>query len=101
MPRSNRPRRGRKNESQEPEPLDLGRTRLGIPRSVVKRGVEYTVQTSTGANAEEDKTWTCPHCHLVINRGVSHTVAWDTVRGAETRRHFHNHCWTSFQGPLL
>jgi hypothetical protein len=38
---------------------------------------------------------------MQITKGISHIVAWDSVRGVETRRHFHNACWKSFQGPLL
>jgi hypothetical protein len=38
---------------------------------------------------------------LQISKGLSHIVAWDELRGVETRRHFHNACWKSFQGPLL
>jgi hypothetical protein len=38
---------------------------------------------------------------LQITKGISHIVAWDSVRGVETRRHFHNACWKSFQGQLL
>jgi hypothetical protein len=38
---------------------------------------------------------------LQIAKGVSHIVAWDEIRGVDTRRHFHNSCWKSFQGPLL
>lgn len=101
MPRSNRPKRGRGGKREEPEELDLDRVRRGIPRTVVKRGVEYTVQTSTGSNSEDGKSWVCPHCNMPIQKGLAHTVAWDAVRGLDTRRHFHNACWTSFQGPLL
>ena len=99
MPRHNRPRGSKRNH--EPEELNLSAARLGIRRTEVKRGVEYTTQTSVGANADDAKTWVCPHCHLQIAKGVSHIVAWDSVRGVETRRHFHNACWKSFQGPLL
>ena len=83
------------------EPLDLDRVRIGVKRTEIKRGVEYSVQTSSGQSAEEDKSWVCPHCNLAISKGQSHTVAWDSVRGVETRRHFHNSCWKAFQGPLL
>ncbi|WP_296629994.1 hypothetical protein [Rhodoluna sp.] len=98
MPRSNRPKRSKK---EEPEELDFSTVRFGFRRTEIKRGVEYTTQTTVGANAEDDKVWVCPHCHLQIAKGVSHIVAWDEVRGVETRRHFHNACWKSFQGPLL
>jgi hypothetical protein len=83
------------------QPLDLDRVRIGVKRIETKRGVEYSVQTTTGRNAEEDKSWVCPHCNLAISKGQNHTVAWDSVRGVETRRHFHNSCWKAFQGPLL
>lgn len=99
MPRNNRPRGFKKQ--QEPEDLNLSLARMGVRRNEIKRGVEYTTQTSVGANADEDKSWVCPHCHLQITKGVSHIVAWDAVRGVDTRRHFHNACWKSFQGPLL
>ena len=99
MGRSNRPK-GAKPRQEEPEELNLAVVRLGVRRSEIKRGVEYTVQATIGANAEEDKTWICPHCHLDISKGLSHLVAWDSVRGVETRRHFHSACWKSYQGVL-
>ena len=99
MGRSNRPK-GSKTRQDEPEELSLVVARLGVRRSENKRGVEYTVQTSVGANAEDDKTWICPNCHLEISKGLSHLVAWDTVRGVDTRRHFHTACWKSYQGVL-
>jgi len=83
------------------QPLDMDRVRIGVKKLETKRGVEYSVQTSIGQNAEDDKTWVCPHCNQSITKGQSHTVAWDSVRGVETRRHFHNACWKAFQGPLL
>lgn len=100
MPRSNRPKRGRQKQ-ESGEELDLSTVRLGLRRSEIKRGVEYTTQTSIGANADDGKTWICPHCNLQIGKGLSHIVAWDAIRGVETRRHFHTACWKSFQGPLL
>ncbi len=99
MPRNNRPKRGKR--MAEPQELDLSAVRLGIRREEIKRGVAYKTQTSIGANAEDNKAWVCPHCHLQITKGINHTVAWDSVRGVETRRHFHNACWKAFQGPLL
>jgi Ribonuclease G/E len=83
------------------QPLDLDRVRIGVKRIETKRGVEYSVQTTTGQNAEQDKSWVCPHCNLAISKGQNHTVAWDSDRGVDTRRHFHNSCWKAFQGPLL
>ena len=100
MPRSNRPR-GAKRQSEEPAELNLDVLRTGIKRTEIRRGVEYQVQSTIGANADQDKLWICPHCHGEITKGIAHTVAWDAVRGVGTRRHFHNACWKSFQGPLL
>jgi hypothetical protein len=79
----------------------MDRVRSGTKRTELKRGIPYTVQTSTGRNAESDKSWVCPHCNLDITVGISHIVAWDEVRGVDTRRHFHTNCWAKFQGTLL
>lgn len=98
MPRSNRPRGSKKIET---EAFETTNARMGLRREELKRGVSYTVQTSVGANAEDGKSWICPHCNLAINKGLSHLVAWDSVRGVDTRRHFHSACWNSFQGSLL
>ncbi|WP_138275543.1 MULTISPECIES: ATP/GTP-binding protein [Rhodoluna] len=98
MPRSNRSRRAKPEVHEE---LEFSASRYGIRNVEVKRGVEYTTQTSVGANADDGKSWTCPNCNLQINKGLSHIVAWDSVRGVDTRRHFHNACWKQFQGPLL
>jgi hypothetical protein len=83
------------------QPLDLEKVRIGIKRTEFKRGVEFAAQTTAGARADDDKSWVCPNCNLSITKGQNHTVAWDAVRGVETRRHFHNACWKAFQGPLL
>lgn len=98
MPRSNRPKRSRQEVTPE---LNLDAVRAGIKRIEFKNGVEYNVQTTTGARADDDKSWVCPHCNLTINKGTAHTVAWDAHRDVSTRRHFHNACWKSFQGKLL
>ena len=98
MPRNNRDRRKRKDE--EPEELRIDQLR-GFRTTVVKRGVEYTVQSTNGVSEDREKTWVCPHCHITIQQGTPHTVAWDAHRGVDGRRHFHNACWRSFQGPLL
>jgi ribosomal protein L37AE/L43A len=100
MPRSNRPKRKRGQSDEVPE-LNLDAVRAGIKRTEIKNGVEYNVQTTTGARADDDKIWVCPHCHLNITKGIAHTVAWDAHRDISTRRHFHNACWKSFQGKLL
>jgi len=33
------------------QPLDLERVRIGVKRTELKRGVEYSVQTTTGAKS--------------------------------------------------
>lgn len=87
-----------------PEPqyreLDFSMLKMSLPHTVVKRGVEFTVQQTSGSNAEEGKSWVCPVCVISIEPGVMHTVAWDTHRGVQTRRHFHNHCFKIFDGLL-
>lgn len=98
MPRSNRPKRSKR---EEPEEINLGSVRFGSRRTEIKRGVPYTVQPTAGRNAEEDKSWVCPNCSLTISPGTNHLVAWDEVRGVDTRRHFHTTCWSKFQGTLL
>jgi hypothetical protein len=98
MPRSNRPKRGKRGE---PEELNLAAVRFGSRRSETKRGVVYIVQPTSGQNADDDKSWTCPNCHKSITPGTNHLVAWDDIRGVDTRRHFHTSCWSMFQGPLL
>jgi len=87
-----------------PEPqyreLDFSMLKRSLPHTVVKRGVEFTVQQTSGSNAEEGKSWLCPVCVISIEPGMMHTVAWDTHRGVQTRRHFHNHCFKIFDGLL-
>lgn len=101
MAKGSRRKNGATNPKKEYRELDLNLVRLSMPRTVVKRGIEFQVQDSTGANAESGKTWTCKVCSLIIEQGTAHTVAWDSHRGVETRRHFHNHCWKLFDGVLL
>lgn len=98
MARSNRPK-GSKRE--EPEELNIASVRFGSRRTETKRGVIYTVQPTSGQNADEDKSWVCANCDLSIMPGTNHLVAWDDVRGVDTRRHFHTACWSKFQGSLL
>jgi hypothetical protein len=94
--------RGKKRRQPEVriEELDLNRVRLSLPKTEIKRGVEYQVQQSAGRGAEEGKVWLCPVCSITIEQGITHTVAWDLHRGVQTRRHFHNHCWKLFDGML-
>ncbi|MEY3966996.1 MAG: hypothetical protein RLZ96_522 [Actinomycetota bacterium] len=94
-----RRRRGRQHRQQRD--LDITRLRMSLPSVVQKRGVEFQVQQTTGANAEEGKSWICPVCSIDIEPGVVHTVAWDLHRGVNTRRHFHNHCFKIFDGELF
>jgi hypothetical protein len=102
MPRNNRTARsGRKAKPIEvEEDLKLDQVRSSLRRTVTRRGVEYVVQNVSG-NSDVDKTWICPHCNVDIKTGTAHVVAWDAIRGVDTRRHFHTQCFNSFQGPLL
>ncbi|MFM1950673.1 MAG: hypothetical protein RL418_360 [Actinomycetota bacterium] len=98
MQKGNRRRSKAKREYRE---LDFSTLKMSLPHTVIKRGVEYQVQQTTGSNAEEGKTWVCPVCVISIEPGVVHTVAWDLHRGVQTRRHFHNHCFKIFDGELF
>ena len=102
MPRNNRTARGgRKAKPEESEAeLKLDALRSSIPREVVRGVHVFTVQNVSG-NAPDGKTWVCPNCNVEIKTGTAHVVAWDTIRGVGTRRHFHSACFKSFQGPLL
>lgn len=98
MPRSNRPRRAPKRTEQE---STVGKHVLyGNRTTVVKRGIEYTVQSHSGSADDDNKSWACPHCNIRIERGTPHIVAWDE-RGSQVRRHFHTECWKKWQGQVL
>ena len=99
MPRNNRPK-GYKNSGDDDEPMDIRRLRDGIAKTVMKNGIEFTVQTTSGRNADGDKRWICPGCNLNFGPGISHVVVWETDLGPQNRRHFHNVCWQKFQGRL-
>lgn len=94
MPRSNRPRGGKR---EDPEPLDVDRLKTGFRRTETKRGYSYVVQPISAAKAL--KVYTCPGCNLSVDIGVSHLVAWrtDGIMGEHNdvseRRHWHQHCW--------
>lgn len=90
MPRSNRRR---------PEPNDGSFDRLltGWKRTEVRRGMSWTVQPVSAAQAQ--KAYTCPGCGREVALGVAHLVAWrsDGVLGdaadLAARRHWHSNCW--------
>jgi hypothetical protein len=94
MPRSNRPKRGKRDE---PEPLNIDRLKTGFRRTEHKRGREYVVQPISESNAI--KVYSCPGCTVPIEPGLAHLVAWrtDGIMGAHNdvadRRHWHKHCW--------
>lgn len=91
MPRSHRPRR------EPARDASFERLLAGWKRNEVRRGVEYTVQPVSAAQAQ--KPYTCPGCGRVIEPGTAHVVTWraDGVLGADAdlaaRRHWHQHCW--------
>jgi len=91
MPRSRRRR---------PEPArgdSFERFVAGFQRSERRRGVEWTVQPVSGAQAR--KTYVCPGCGGTIEIGAAHVVTWraDGILGdaadLAARRHWHTHCW--------
>ncbi|WP_106814112.1 hypothetical protein [Microbacterium timonense] len=91
MPRSNR----RRPDAGGDESFE--RLLAGWKRGEVKRGVEWTVQPVSAAQAQ--KPYTCPGCGGQIDIGVAHVVTWraDGVLGdaadLAARRHWHQHCW--------
>jgi len=100
MGRNNKPK-GFKRATDEDEPIDVIRLRDGIKKTVIKNGIEFSVQTTSGKTAEESKQWICPFCSISFGPGVSHLVAWESAYGPEKRRHFHIACWQKFQGRLF
>lgn len=94
MPRSNRPKKGKR---EEPEPLNLERLSASFRRTETKGGYSWVVQPISAARAL--KVYSCPGCGLTIAPGVAHLVAWrtDGIMGehddVSERRHWHQHCW--------
>ena len=99
VPRSNRPKKAKKQQ-EEPE-LNLDLARRGTKRIETRRGEDYYVQTTNGQNAEEGKSWICPNCNIAITKGTPHVVAWSVERSIELRRHFHTNCWAGYTGVIL
>lgn len=91
MPRSNR----RIPESAGDDSFE--RLLAGFKRTEMRRGVGWTVQPVSAAQAQ--KAYTCPGCGRPVEVGVAHLVAWraDGVMGdaadLAARRHWHRHCW--------
>lgn len=81
--------------------MDIARLRDGIKKTVIKNGIEFQVQTTSGKTADGNKTWLCPGCNLNFGPGISHVVVWEASMGVSQRRHFHNVCWQKFQGRLF
>jgi len=91
MPRANRRR------SDDPGDDALARLMSGWKRTETRRGIEWTVQPVSAAQAS--KTYICPGCGRDVQSGVAHLVVWraDGVLGDQAdlaaRRHWHSHCW--------
>lgn len=91
MPRSHRRR------PEPPQDDAFERLLAGWKRTEHRRGVEWTVQPVSAAQAQ--KTYTCPGCGRTIESGTAHVVVWraDGVLGdaadLAARRHWHTHCW--------
>ncbi|GAA3904455.1 hypothetical protein [Microbacterium invictum] len=90
MPRSHRRRPERQDDSFE-------RLLNGFKRTETRRGVEWTVQPVSAAQAQ--KTYSCPGCTHDVTPGVAHVVVWraDGILGdaadLAARRHWHTACW--------
>jgi len=75
----------------------MERLLTGWKRTEVRRGLEWTVQPVTAAQA--GKSYVCPGCGRGVATGVAHLVVWraDGVLGDQAdlagRRHWHTHCW--------
>ena len=91
MPRSHRRRHDPRGDDS------FERLLAGWKRTEVRRGVTWTVQPVSAAQAV--KSYICPGCGNQIETGVAHVVAWraDGVLGdaadLAARRHWHQHCW--------
>ncbi|HWS49794.1 MAG TPA: hypothetical protein VN241_02185 [Microbacterium sp.] len=91
MPRSNRRRPTPRGDDS------FERLLAGWKRIETRRGVEWTVQPVSAAQAQ--KPYRCPGCGGLIDIGMAHLVAWraDGVLGdaadLAARRHWHLHCW--------
>ncbi|MFK4760819.1 hypothetical protein ACI3KS_07785 [Microbacterium sp. ZW T5_45] len=90
--------RSRRRRQARPEHDDsIERLLSSWKRTEVRRGVEWTVQPISGAQAQ--KTYICPGCGRGVEPGTAHLVAWraDGVLGdaadLAARRHWHTHCW--------
>ncbi|WP_341942233.1 hypothetical protein [Microbacterium sp. LWH10-1.2] len=90
--------RSRKRRPARPDTEDsLDRLLSSWKRTEVRRGVEWTVQPVSGAQALKD--YICPGCGRSVEAGTAHLVAWraDGVLGdaadLAARRHWHSHCW--------
>ncbi|MFF3028109.1 hypothetical protein [Microbacterium sp. NPDC057944] len=90
--------RSRKRRPARPDTEDsLDRLLSSWKRTEVRRGVEWTVQPVSGAQAL--KEYICPGCGRSVEAGTAHLVAWraDGVLGdaadLAARRHWHSHCW--------
>jgi hypothetical protein len=90
--------RSRRRRPARPDTEDsLDRLLSSWKRTEVRRGVEWTVQPVSGAQALKD--YICPGCGRSVEAGTAHLVAWraDGVLGdaadLAARRHWHSHCW--------
>jgi hypothetical protein len=91
MPRSHR----RRDDSAGDAAFE--RLLAGWKRTEVRRGVEWTVQPVSAAQAV--KAYVCPGCARTIEPATAHVVTWraDGVLGDSAdlaaRRHWHEYCW--------
>lgn len=86
MPRRNRPKNSKKDESEE---FNVDRL-LGIQRSESWSDGDWVVRRVTGSAAT--KAYRCPGCDQEIRPATPHTVAF-VIDELEDRRHWHTPCW--------
>lgn len=92
MPRSHRRRRDADGRDDAFE-----RLLSGWKRTETRRGVEWTVQPVSAAQAQ--KAYSCPGCGREVPPATAHVVIWraDGILGdaadLAARRHWHTACW--------
>jgi hypothetical protein len=89
MPRSNRPRRGRR---PSPEPSTVAPV-APVRRESGPDGADWLVRPVPGAGS--GKPYRCPGCDQIVPAGTPHVVAWPDDGSVAERRHWHTPCWSA------
>lgn len=89
--------RSRRRRSARTADDSFERLLSGWKRTETRRGVEWTVQPVSAAQAQ--KRYMCPGCGRDVPPATAHVVVWraDGVLGdaadLAARRHWHTGCW--------